>query len=156
MYLYMKYHGKLFTKCKAGYRMIQLHRLIAHCQGAVHTAHTHARMHTHMRAHTRSLLGRRVSTLHNLAASEMFVLMPQALRRRQSSKVHGIRSHQGIASSCMAEVCLQGSTAQGGRGGEGGFEGLGRHPGELSWARGQESELGGRLMLERKSENVAG
>jgi len=121
--------------------MIQLCRLIAHHQGAVHTVHTHtqhththARTHTHAEAHGCSLLGRRMSALRNLAAWEMFMLMPQTHsgggRAPRRSALDPSRVLQAAA---QKRFCLQGSKAWGGSSGGGGFAALGRHPGELSW-----------------------
>lgn len=112
--------------------MIQLCGLVAHRQGAVHTAHT--RTHTHTHAHARSFLGRRVSTLRNLAAWEMFVLMPQTHRGGgRAPRRTGLNPTRVLQAVAWKRFHLQGSTAWGGRGGEGGFAGAGRQPGELSW-----------------------
>lgn len=70
--------------------------------------------------------------------------------------MHGLKSHQGVAGCCMEEVLSAGITAWGGRGGEGGFAGWAGSLGSSAGARGQESELGERLMLEQESENASG
>lgn len=100
----------------------RVHTLIYIC------THTYTRRLAHSREEGRppsvtSLLGK------------CFVFMPQtrSLGRRQSSKVHGLKSHQGVAGCCMEEALSAGITAWGGRGGEGGFAGVGRQPGELGW-----------------------
>lgn len=152
MYLYTKYHGKLFTKCKAGYRMIQPCRFVAHHQGAVHTVHTH----THALAHARSLLETRVPTLRNLAAWEMFILTSNIhLGGGRSPRCIGLNSTRLLQAAAWKRFCLQGPTAWCGRGGEGGILEL-SSPGSSAGAHGQELELRGRLMLQCKSENVSG
>lgn len=114
----MKYHGKLLIKCKAGYRMIQLCRLIAHHQGAVHTPH----IHTHTFAH--SCLGRRMSALCNLAAWEMFVFMSQTHSGRgQDPGFTGLYPTRVLQGATWNRLCLWGSTAWSGWGGEGEFAG---------------------------------
>lgn len=61
-------------------------------------------------------------------------------------------SHRGIADSCREGVLSAGTHRLGWQGGSAGHS---RLPGGLSGARGQESELGGRLMIEDKSENMS-
>lgn len=99
-----------------------------------HSRRTHTLTHTHPYAYACSLLGRRASTLHNLAAWEMFVLMPQThLGGGRAPSCTGLNSTRVLQAAAWKRFWLQGLTAWGGRRGEGGFAGLGRLTEELSW-----------------------
>lgn len=96
-----------------------------------HSRHTRTLTHTCLCSLTP---GKKSSTLHNLATWEMFMLMPQMHSGRgRAPSCTGLNSTRVLQAAARKRFCLQGPTAWGSRSGEGGFAGLGRLTGELSW-----------------------
>ena len=124
-----------------------------------HTARTRAHTHicTHTHAQDSSLAGRRASALRNLAAWEMFVFMPQThLGGGRAPRCTGLNPTRVLQVAAWEGFCPQGSQPGATGVGGGGLQGWAGSLGSSAGARGQESELGERLMLEQKAENVSG